>query len=305
MAEGTSAVPTTSWYNASTMPSNTTAGAVPYAVWNILLIVIEVFSMLLYALVIYGMLRYRKLFYNAHYFYKAAVQLAFFDNLGLIFSIMGQTCICSKVFCIPMAVGLMTYFNTQVMLVIIAFNRFSAVVLYKYYATIYNSKWVTWLCLIPPMFTVCRYSALYKCVNPDPTCEYWPLFIIIDRVATIAIITSIVIMYFAAYFYQRCCNNLHQMSENRFLYQATITAGFLVVLYAIAMLGNLNDQRILLIYNYLWTLHFACAPYVYVFFNKKLRRHLLHLISCGRFQLQSAVHPISTIHTKIAVNVKA
>lgn len=255
------------------------------------LIFFQIFCIFFYITVIFPMIRYRKIFYDLHFFYKAAVQLAFMDLFGIIFTIFYVTCNISNQFCLPRITRWIPYFMTEVMLLIIAFNRFCAVVLFKYYQTIFNSKLVNWFFLIPIILSVHCFP-LYTCVVQDQSCWYYKWFFVINFIFTIFIMVSLVLLYVIAYFYQRCFNSMNQLNENRFLYQAAISSGFLIAVYLFWLCTNYFDPLIDVIYTYLITAHFTISPVVYLCFNKKLRRYVLHSISFGRIPVENIINPV-------------
>ena len=132
----------------------------PYEVFDYFLIGLALFSIFIYIVVLYPVIRYRHDFFDSHYFYKAAFQLAFMDILGLTFNIVYQ--FCSS--CFPMLTRWIPYFMTQGMLVIIAFNRFSAIVLCKYYSKMYKSRLATWAFLVPIIITIGLCGPMYSSV---------------------------------------------------------------------------------------------------------------------------------------------
>lgn len=116
---------------------------------RVILIVFQSYSILVHILIIYLVMRYRKVFYNSHYFYKAAIQLALIDISGLILNICYLTCLQYHLLCYRIVTRWIPYFMTQGMLVLIAFNRFTAVIFHSRYRSIFNTKYSSWLFVIP------------------------------------------------------------------------------------------------------------------------------------------------------------
>src|SRR5262249_19152428 len=149
------------------------------------------------------------------------------DMLGLVLNIIYLLCPS----CFPVLTRWIPYFMTQGMLVIIAFNRFSAVVLYKYYSNMYKSKIATWSFLIPVTLAIAHCAPMYSnvaCEQFNTTCWFYDIFFKLNSVATITTVSLLVTLYTATYVYQRFFNILSQMNEKRFLYQAVINAIFFI-----------------------------------------------------------------------------
>ena len=264
----------------------------PYEIFYDILIFLSFLSIFFYILVLYPIIRYRKIFFDSHYFFKAAFQLAFMDMSGLTLNILYYLCNS----CLPMLTRWVPYFMTQTMLVIIAFNRFSAVVLYKYYSTMYKSRLATWAFLVPITIAIGLCGPTYSsviCEQFNTTCWYYNAFYKLDFTVTLSSAILIVSLYVAIYIYQRFFNTLNQMNERRFLYQAAINASFFVILYIISEIWPNTNRLATAFVDFFAVVHFGCAPFVYLLFNRKLRRYVLHCISCGRFELEgNSVHAV-------------
>jgi hypothetical protein len=65
------------------------------------------------------------------------------------------------------------------------------------------------------------------------------------------------------------------------------------VLWFFANMANLLTS---FVEDYIVTFYFIIAPTVYMCFDKKLRRYVLHSVSCGRIKLTNTVN---TIHVGI------
>ena len=239
----------------------------PYPTAEKLLIFLQISGIFFYVVVVYPMIRYQKFFYSSHYFYKAAVQLAVFDILGLIFAICDVVCQLCGFFCLGNMTIWVQFFITEVMLVVIAFNRFFAVVFYQYYPLIFNSKWATWLFLIPILASTYCLPLYLTCSTPgQSTCWYFKLFHEIYEIATVCVMTILVSFYVVAYFYLRFFSSQNQLNENRFLYQAAISGGYLFAVFLYNRLTKFNPFTDL-VYSYLITGHFISSPIVYLCFN--------------------------------------
>lgn len=254
-------------------------------------IFIQILCVFVNLVVIFPVIRYHKVFYDKHYFYKAAVLLAFMDIFGLICLVVDGICEQLDTFCLSDITVWIPYNMTQVMFLIIAFNRFCAVIFHVQYKFIFNSKWATWLFLIPILCsTICL--PFYTCAGPMVTCWYLALYMRIKSIATMLILVCLILLYVSAFAYQRCFNTLNQLNEKRFLYQAAINSGFLIAVPLFWRYANNDHSLMHVVFTYLITAHFSCAFVVYLYFNRKLGRYVLHSISFGRIPVDNSVHAI-------------
>lgn len=264
----------------------------PFVKAEKILFALQICSFVFYIVVIYPMLRYPNAFLNAHYFFKAAVQLAFMNLVGLLLCCFHESCDLFGWICLGQTSRAMVFFVTEVMMLIIAMNRFSIVVLHNYYDVMFNSKLAVWLFLVPIFLSLLLFVPRYFCSELNETCIHYFLLAAIHGILTIIITASILILYVAVFVCKRCANLNNQLNKNRFLYQAAIDGIFLVFINVFWFYKNLNDPLNDLIYDYLITSHFSAPPIAYLCFQKKLRRTVRYCLSCGKFDIEDAVHVI-------------